>query len=272
MIELADVTYTYKNGVRALDGVSFTAGTGRVVCVLGHNGAGKSTLMRTMNGLLRPSAGTVTVDGVNVAKLRPAKAAALVGVSFQNPDSQLFSATVLDELRFGARQGTDDASAAEVEVRRAADLLGLGKVLDANPYSLPLSLRKRVAIASVVAMRTPNIVLDEPTGNLDRYGGLMVADLIQRLKADKRTVVVVTHDIDLAHDHADQIVVMSHGTVRLAGDPAEVFADERLASAGVSPPTPHQIAAHLPGGPRLDSLEDLLAWAKNAPHKQGATP
>ena len=245
VIRLRGVSYKYPKGVEAIRELNLDVSVGEVLFVLGHNGAGKSTMLRLFNGLLKPTAGAVTVDGIDTAKVRPAKLSRSVGLVFQNPDAQLFRDRVSDEVSFGADHGAGTEDTTE-RLERAMELLGLGSVADRNPYDLSLSWRKRVAIASVVAMGSPILVLDEPTGGQDAEGTRVLTDLIMDRRHRGHGCVVVTHDVDLAFDCADRVVVMREGEIPSGGR-----ADDRArrsAPAGSRCPNPHTIAPCLPPG------------------------
>ena len=181
MIAVDEVTYRYgRTGPAVLDHVSLDLPVGQVVGVAGRNGSGKTTLARLLNGLLRPTAGTVHVDGLDTARTSVQSLAAHVGLAFQNPNHQLFAPTVAAELAFGPRNlGVGETEIAE-RVADAAARLGLTGVLDRHPYHLERGARKLVAIASVVTMRTPILVLDEPTTGQDRRTSTVVARLDRR--------------------------------------------------------------------------------------------
>ena len=260
MIRLRDISYTYPKGVQAIRGISLDVSVGEALFVLGHNGAGKSTMLRLFNGLLKPSTGTVTVDGVNTKKVRPAQLSQTVGLVFQNPDAQLFRDRVSDEVAFGVEHGSGNDDKNE-RLERAMALLDLESVADRNPYDLTLSWRKRVAIASVVAMGTPILVLDEPTGGQDAEGTRILTGLIKETSGRGHGCVVVTHDVDLAFDCADRVVVLRNGKIHLEGDPMSVLGDPRLTSAGVEPSTMHQISSGIglcPPARGVDELERYL--------------
>ncbi len=260
MIRLHDVGYTYPKGVEALRELNLEVSVGEVLFVLGHNGAGKSTMLRLFNGLLKPTTGKVTVGGADTAKARPAKLSRHVGLVFQNPDAQLFRERVSDEVAFGADHGAGTADTTE-RFNQAMELLGLGPVADRNPYDLSLSWRKRVAIASVVAMASPILVLDEPTGGQDAEGTRVLTDLIMDRRRNGHGCVVVTHDVDLAFDCADRVVVMGEGRIRLEGDPMSVLGHPLLPAVGVAPSTMHRISQGLGLDPpvrTVDELEDRL--------------
>lgn len=256
MIRLRGVSYTYPTGVEAIRQVDLDISKGEALFVLGHNGAGKSTMLRLLNGLLKPTTGTVTVAGSDTRKARPAQLSRTVGLVFQNPDAQLFRDRVSDEVSFGAEHGAGADDTTE-RLERAMALLGLESVADSNPYDLSLSWRKRVAIASVVAMGSPILVLDEPTGGQDAEGTRVLVHLIADSRRRGHGCVVVTHDVDLAFDCADRVMVLREGNIHLEGDPMSVLGDPRLSEAGVQPSTMHQVSQGLRLDPPVRSVDEL---------------
>jgi energy-coupling factor transport system ATP-binding protein len=186
VIALERVSHRYADGTPGLDEISLAIVAGETVAVTGPTGSGKSTLVRHLNGLLRPTAGRVLLDGEDAAGLRVAQLARRVGVAFQEPDRQLFCRSVRAEVAYGAREAG--------AVAEALALTGLEQVGDRHPYDLGYSRRKLVAIAAVLAMRTPVVVLDEPTTGQDRAGVDRLAELVADLRRRGRTVVLVSHD------------------------------------------------------------------------------
>ena len=203
MIALEAVTHRYPDGTLALDGVSLEIAARESVAVTGPTGSGKSTLIRHLNGLLRPTAGRVLLEGADVRALRVAQLARRVAIAFQEPDRQLFCRSVRAEVAFGAR----DAAA----VADALEVLGLAAVADRHPYDLGYSRRKLVAIAAVLAMDTPVVVLDEPTTGQDRAGLDRLAALMEGLRARGRTIVVVSHDARFVRATCDRAVRLVQG-------------------------------------------------------------
>ena len=204
-IELDGVSHRYADGVLALDRVSLAIAPGEAVAVTGPTGSGKSTLIRHLNGLLRPSGGRVLLDGEDVRARRVAQLARRVGVAFQEPDRQLFCRTVRAEVGFGAADRT--------AVERALQLTGLTEVGDRHPYDLGYSRRKLVAIAAVLAMQTPAVVLDEPTTGQDRAGVERLVALLAALRGEGRTVVVVSHSPDFVRRTCDRSIRLVEGRV-----------------------------------------------------------
>ena len=226
MLELqADaLAHVYRQGgVRALDGVDLRIGPGERVAIVGQNGSGKSTLVRHLNGLLRPTEGRILIDGADARDRRVAELAGLIGVVFQDPDRQIFSASVIEEVRFGprnlGRRGTELSDA----VSEALETTGLSGQESRNPYDLGQSRRKLLGLASVLAMRTPVLVLDEPTAGLDRDGIARVRSVVESVSGAGRTVIAISHDMEFVAELFSRVVVMRAGRVILDGSAPEVF-------------------------------------------------
>jgi energy-coupling factor transport system ATP-binding protein len=236
-VTVADLTFTYPSGVQALGGVSLSIASGEAVAIVGENGAGKTTLVKHFNGLLRPSRGSVIVGEWDTRNCTVAKLASRVGYVFQNPDDQLFERSVIKEASFGPKNLGRSAQEAEAAAREALAAVGLQGEEARHPYDLHLSQRKLLSLAAVLAMRTPVLVLDEPTTGQDGRGAARIAQIIDGLKAERRTVVAITHDIDFAAENFDRVVVMARGNVIADGRAAQVFSQaEALRSAEVEPP------------------------------------
>lgn len=194
IIRCRTVSFAYPDGTRALDGIDLSIARGERVAITGRNGSGKSTLVRLWNGLLRPSSGTVEIDGRPAGGRRVAELARLVGLTFQDPDGQLFSSTCRAEVEFGARNVGLRGAALRESVDEALAAVGLLEHAATNPFDLGGSQRRLLALACVLAMRTPVVVLDEPTMGLDRSEIARVAGIVESLARDGRTVVAISHD------------------------------------------------------------------------------
>jgi energy-coupling factor transport system ATP-binding protein len=254
-----DVHYDYPTGVSAIRGVSLSMDDG-CVCVVGQNGAGKTTFAKHLNGLLRPTRGRVLVRGKDTREYRVAELAREVGLAFQNPDDQLFRSTVEEEVRFGP----DNVGASPEEAKRlvasAMDLMGLEAVREKKPHDLGLAERKRVATASVIAMNTPVVVLDEPTGGQDAEGIERLGHLVGHLVQQGKLVIVVTHDVKFAARLADRVIALHQGQVLLDDDPRTAFGrEEDLALTHVEPPAVTRLGKLLGLDETLLSPEELLA-------------
>jgi energy-coupling factor transport system ATP-binding protein len=272
VIRVEGLVHVYPGGTRAVDGVDLSIEAGERVAIVGQNGSGKSTLIRHFNGLLRPTDGRVLLDGVDTAGRRVAELAAIVGLVFQDPDRQIFAGKVRDEVAFGPRNlGRRDE---ELELAATAALEATGLLTDAttNPYDLGYSRRKLLATASILAMGTPVVVLDEPTTGQDARGVARVRAIVEDLAANGRTVVAVTHDMRFAAETFDRIVVMGAGRILLDGPPTEVFAERSwptLASTYLEPPLSARVGARLGLGstPTEASLVDSMSTSA-----RGAAP
>lgn len=211
MIEFKDVHVSYDAVLPVLKGVSFTVADGEFVAFVGTNGAGKSTTMRLVNGLLKPDTGQVLIDGVPTTELRTSELARRVGFLFQNPDSQICCNTVRDELLFGFKAlGSLDAGA---EARVDALIEEFGFDPEDDPFLLNRGARQLLALASIVVLAPPVIVLDEPTTGLDYRECVKVMDIIRRIHEGGTTVIMVCHDMEVVADYAARCIVMSDGQV-----------------------------------------------------------
>ena len=235
MIEFVDVTASYDANVSILNGVSFRIEDGDFVAFVGTNGAGKSTTMRLMNGLLKPDSGQVLIDGVPTTALKTSELARRVGFLFQNPDSQICCNTVRDELAFGFKvQGAYDDEARQ-RVQSIIDEFGFDG--DADPFLLNRGTRQLLALASIVVMAPPVIILDEPTTGLDYRECVRVMSIIERLHESGSTVVMVCHDMEVVGDFAERVIVMSGGKVVDEGPTFDVLRKrETLRAASLVPP------------------------------------
>jgi energy-coupling factor transport system ATP-binding protein len=264
VVRIEAVTFRYPDGTQALDDVALEIAPGERVGVVGQNGSGKSTLVRQLNGLLRPTTGRVLLDGRDTTGRHVAELAAAVGLAFQNPDRQIFAGTVRREVAFGPRNLGRRGAELDAAVDRALEAVGLEGERDTNPYDLGFSRRKLLAIASILAMETPIVVLDEPTTGQDARGVERVAAIVRSLADAGRTVVAISHDMRFVAATFARVVVMRAGRIVLDGSPAEVFAEpnwETLASTYLEPPLAARVGARLGLGstPTEATLVDALA-------------
>jgi energy-coupling factor transport system ATP-binding protein len=240
-IEIESVSFAYPDGTRALEEVSLRIEPGESVAIVGQNGSGKSTLVRHFNGLLRPTAGRVLLGGRDIERTHVAKVAAIVGLAFQNPDRQLFAGRVSAEVAFGPRNLGFGGSDLDARVWAALDEVGLGSEAAAHPYDLGYSRRKLLALASILAMRTPILILDEPTTGQDARGVDRVRGVIERAVGDGRTIIAISHDMRFVAETFGRVVVMREGRVVLDGAPEVAFAGAawpELRAAHLEPPLP----------------------------------
>ncbi|MGQ9460473.1 MAG: energy-coupling factor ABC transporter ATP-binding protein [Candidatus Bathyarchaeaceae archaeon] len=242
MIEVKDVHFTYPNGVEALRGISLTIPDGEFMAVMGQNGAGKTTLVKHFNGLLKPTMGEVIVDGVSTREVSVAQLARKVGFVFQNPDHQLFCETVEDEVAFALRNFGFEEEAIKRRVTWALNLLDVEQYRTASPFMLSGGERKRVALASILAWDPNVVILDEPTIGQDHQQKEKLRHFILQLNAQKKTVVVVTHDVEFVAECNPRVVLMSNGKIVADGSAEEILTNPKLvAQASIVPPQITQI-------------------------------
>ncbi len=246
-IVIDNITHIYHRGTPletvALSGVSLVVDRGEWVSVVGHTGSGKSTLAQHMNALLLPTEGHVSVDGVGVeenrARLREIRRK--VGLVFQYPEQQIFEETVFEEIAFGPKNWGVPGDEIPERVTEALSLAGLGETFkELSPFHLSGGEKRRVAIASVLAVRPDYLVLDEPTAGLDASGKRELCDLLHGLKQKGTGIVHITHDLELAVSVSDRILVLTGGKSRLWGTPGVILEEltEREVPGLVMPPVP----------------------------------
>lgn len=257
LIEVEGLTHRYPNGVVALEGVDMNVRRGEFLAVLGQNGSGKTTLVKHFNGLLEPTAGVVRVDGEDTVEQGVRKLGQTVGYVFQNPDHQIFSDTVFDEVAFGPKiRGMQEAEIEE-RVREALAAVGLEGYDKEDPFGLTKGERQRVAVASVLAVRPEVLILDEPTTGLDYSEQRSMMDLVKRLNKAGSTIIVVTHTMWVVAEYAHRAAVVKDGRMILSGTVREVFAEEEvLRDASLRPP--HIVSLSNSLGFTVLTVEELL--------------
>ena len=239
ILEARGLVFRYPGGPAALDGLDLAVERGRTLAVLGPNGAGKTTVLLHLNGTARPEAGTVLLDGAAAGYSRAALAAwrRRVGLVTQDPDDQLFAATVAEDVSFGPLNlGLSSAETTE-RVAWALAAMGVERLADRPTHMLSFGQKKRVAIAGALAMRPEVLLLDEPLAGLDQAGGRRLTEVLRRLAAEGTTLVLTTHDVDLAWDLADRVALFRAGRVLRHGAAAAVLGDRAaMAAAELEPP------------------------------------
>jgi len=267
MLRIEGLVHVYEGGTRAVDGIDLRIGAGQRVAIIGQNGSGKSTLVRHFNGLLRPTEGRVLVNDEDTFGQRVAALAAIVGLAFQDPDRQIFAGRVRAEVEFGPRNLGRRGPELERAVDEALVATGLEGEGNTNPYDLGYSRRKLLALASIMAMGTPVIVMDEPTTGQDARGIERVQAIVASLASTGRTVVAISHDMRFVAESFERVVVMRAGRVVLDGASGDVFAESAwptLASTYLEPPLAARVGARLGLGstPTDASLVEALVEAR----------
>lgn len=229
IIETRNLTYAYPNRPPALNGVNFIAGRKARIAVIGANGAGKSTLFKHLNGILKPTSGEVLIHGEPITKANLREVRKMIGIVFQNPDDQVFSPTVEQDIAFGPANLGLDEETVHHRVESAMRLLALDDLRERPPHHLSGGEKKRVAIAGILAMEPQVLVLDEPTAGLDPQG---VTDLIGFVNTLPErfgmTVIFSTHHLDLVPELADYVYVMDRGAVAAQGPVPAIFSQPDL--------------------------------------------
>jgi energy-coupling factor transport system ATP-binding protein len=271
MIGVDDVRFKYPNGVEALKGISLTIKDGEFVAIMGQNGAGKTTLVKHFNGLLKPSSGMIRVNGVETTKTTIATLSKTVGFVFQNPDHQLFSETVEDEIAFALKNFGFDKETIQKQVTWALNLLSLTEYQKTSPFMLSGGERKRVALASVLAWDPQILILDEPTIGQDHEQKERLRQFIMQLQTQGKTIVIVTHDVEFVAECNLRVILMKEGKIVADGGGRDILTNiEALAESSIVLPQIAQIFTKLEplGFPKniIDIYEakDLLlkAWEK----------
>jgi cobalt/nickel transport system ATP-binding protein len=228
VLDVQGLAYAYPDGHQALFGVNLQVHQGERVALLGPNGAGKTTLVLHLNGILTAGAGSVSVSGMPVTKDNLMEVRRRVGVVFQDPDDQLFMPSVRADVEFGPANLGLRGAALEARVIAALDQVGMVDFIDRPPHHLSFGQRRRVAVATVLAMEPEILVLDEPSSNLDPASRRELADIIRSLDV---TVLMVTHDLPYAYELCPRSVVLSDGVVVADGATRDVLTDDALMSA-----------------------------------------
>ena len=257
ILEVAGLWFWYDDeDAPVLRGLDLVVQRGEFLALVGANGSGKTTLTKHFNGLLRPRRGRVRVNGQDAASRSVGELARHVGYLFQNPEQQIFSPTVREELAFGPQNLGLSSAEVEAQVDDALDRFRLSDVAGSPPAVLSYGLRRRVTLASLAAMDPPVLVLDEPTVGLDARGLDETFDWLAELHTKGRTIVLVTHDMSLAAEYADRVVAMHKGQIIASAPPAELFLQHELLSQTslAAPPVLALALALVPSGLKGDSL------------------
>ncbi len=254
ILEIKNLSYTYSAGTpfehKALEDVSFCVCPGEFVGIIGHTGSGKSTLMQQLNGLLKPGAGSVFLDGKDIwsDKKLTRQARFRVGLVFQYPEYQLFEETVYKDIAFGPKNMGLSSEEVDRRVREAAGFVGLTEAqLQVSPFDLSGGQKRRVAIAGVIAMEPEVLILDEPTAGLDPVGRAGILKNIESYrKAKNATIMMVSHSMEDVARLTDRLLVLNGSHLAMDGTPAEVFTHaEELQKMGLNIPQVTQVFLHL---------------------------
>lgn len=244
VIEVRDVHFRYAPELpEVLSGVDLRVRRGEFVALLGQNGAGKTTLAKHLNGLNTPTSGQVLIGGRPVVGRPLAEISRTIGYCYQNPDHQIFSSTVAKEVAFGPSNLGFDSAETERLVSEALELVGLPHLREAHPSALGRGQRQLVAVAAILAMDPKVLVIDEPTTGMDRVGAMRAMGLLNEWALQGRTILVITHDMDVVSEFIERSVVMAGGRVLADGPTQDVFRDvDVLREAHLVTPAPIRIS------------------------------
>jgi energy-coupling factor transport system ATP-binding protein len=271
LIEFKGVSFVHETGVTALSDVSLAVGRGETVAIVGENGAGKTTLVRHINGLLKPTKGSVFVDGVDTRETTTATLSRKVGIAFQNPDHQLFSESVENEVKFAMRNFGFAEELVSQRLDWALKFFGLEQYRKSSPLVLSGGEKKRLTLACILAWDPEVVVLDEPTVGQDALQKEKLGQIFRLLQSTGKTIFLVSHDVEFLWPIQPRLVVMSGGRVVADGKISKIMADrELLEGARVTQPQLLRLYAGLrsrPTTPFLDVLEarDWIGGKKESP-------
>ena len=281
-ISVKDLSYTYNKGLptekKALDGITFNAKRGEVISIVGHTGSGKSTLSQHLNALIIPQEGTVSVDGLDSASGKAAvrEIRRKVGLVFQYPEEQIFAETVEEELAYAPRNRNISEQEIKAIIPKALEAVGLDEaLLNMSPYSLSGGQKRRIAIASVLTAQPDYLVLDEPTAGLDGNASRNLALLMKNIASEGKGIIHITHDIELALNLSDRIIILEDGRLLLSAAPprfAGYSCDNEI--SGLAVPEVLELSNRLKKAGIIDSLvwnpEDLINKIEERGERSGS--
>jgi energy-coupling factor transport system ATP-binding protein len=231
MISVRNVSFQYPDGPEVLHDVNLEINDGEFIAIMGENGAGKTTLVKMFNGLLKPTEGSVAVDGVQTQEHSVAQLSRNVGLIFQNPDNQLFAETVVQELGFSLKNFGFTDEVIKKRVSSFIHLLDLEKYAESSPFVLSGGERKRVALAAILVWDPKHVIMDEPTIGQDYLQKERLRNFITQLVSQGKTVVIVTHDVEFVAECKPRVVLLSHGKIIGDGPATHILTDPKLIQA-----------------------------------------
>ncbi|MGG0665911.1 ABC transporter ATP-binding protein [Viridibacillus arvi] len=259
-LNIRNVSYSYPDGTLALEDFCLSISSGERIAIIGQNGAGKTTAVKLMNGLLKPTKGNILVGDMDTKEYTTAQISRKVGYVFQNPDDQIFHNNIESEVRFGPKNMGFNEEKVDKLTNWAMDLCGVKNYNDENPYNLPYSIRKFVTIASVLAMDSDVIILDEPTAGQDKVGLERLVHILKVLEEKRKTVITITHDMEFVTEYFDRIVVMANRKIVVDDNVDQIFYNhEVLEMSMLKPPAVTKMAKLLSLSDGITTQAQLLA-------------
>jgi energy-coupling factor transport system ATP-binding protein len=266
IIKTKDLWFAYEERNWILKGISIDIHQGEVISIIGPNGCGKTTLVKHFNGLLKPVKGKVFVNGIDTSKTSVAELSRIVGYVFQNPNHQIFSATVIEEATFGPKNfGIKNAEKAAISSLKEVGLLNKIK---ASPFILSHGEKERLSIASILSFDPKVLILDEPTTGQDATTTKRILKIVEKMKRREKTIIIITHDMEFVAECSDRVFVMNEGKVEKVGTPYQIFSDEKLLrKIKLSPPPVVAIAKALGINPLPLTIDDFVKRFENGAYR-----
>lgn len=244
-VEVENLFFRYKEGNEALNGISFKVKPGEKVAILGENGAGKTTLLLHLNAVYLPQKGKIKIFGEEIKKGNEYKIRKTVGLVFQNPDDQVFSSTVYEDIAFGPANFGIKENELSKRVEKAMKALDIEDLKERIPYHLSFGQKKKVAIAGVLAVNPEILVLDEPMAYLDPKSKLQIKKVLEDLEHENRTLIIATHDVDFAAEWAERVIILKLGRVFAEGDPELLTKEDIIKEAGLDFPVVYKFSREI---------------------------
>lgn len=260
-IEVKDVSFAYPNGYLAVDDISMTIEQGENIAIVGQNGAGKSTFVKMLNALEYPTKGLIKIGDMVTKDHTTAKVSRVVGYVFQNPDDQIFHSTVRQEVEYGPKMVKLPQEQLEKQVNYALEITGMAQYAEENPFNLPLSMRKFITIAAIIASDCSVMIFDEPTAGQDLAGNQLLAKILVELHAQGKTLITISHDMEFVVDNFQKVVVMANKKILKIDTPQEIFWDyEVLEKAMLKQPYVSRLCRELGLNSGVVKLEDAVDY------------
>ena len=258
IIKIKNLSFEYSKNQPVLKNINLNIYKGEFLAIVGANGSGKTTLATHLNGLLKPSKGKVMVNGLNTEKQKVSKLAKIVGYVFQNPDEQIFGDNLIEEIGFGVKNLGLNPEKISERVNQAIKYTGLRKYKTRDPFSLSVGQKRRITIASILAMKPQVIILDEPSTGLDLRTAENIMALVKNLNKSGHTIIMVTHDMELVAEYAERVVVLDNGQIISDAKTRETFAKQNiLDKANLTRPEINKLG-YLLGEPKILTINDVL--------------
>ncbi len=263
-IEVKDVSFAYPNGYLAVDHINMNINQGESIAIVGQNGAGKSTFVKMLNALQYPTEGAIKIGDITTKDYTTAQVSRVVGYVFQNPDEQIFHSTVWQEVEYGPKKMKLPKEQVEKQVKYALEITGMDQYADENPFNLPLSTRKFITIAAIIASDCSVMIFDEPTAGQDLAGNQLLANILQALEAKGKTLITISHDMEFVVENFQKVIVMANKKILKSGMPKDIFWDyDVLEKAMLKQPYVSRLCRNLGLNGGVVKLDDAVEYIMN---------